>query len=161
MNGSDTATTVHAEYHTGDATVHGGAGSYAISYSDDSAGVTIDLAAGTATGVGGTTTFTSIENAVGGSGNDSITGSAGANVLIGNDGNDTITGGGGADTISGGAGTDTASYTGPLTAANITAVVDGDPTTAGNQAGWQVSAGAEGTDLVTGVEQIRPSMPGP
>ena len=155
VNGSDTATTFHVEYHTGAATVHAGAGSDAISYSDDSAGVTIDLAGGTATGVGGTTTFTSIENAVGGSGNDSITGSAGANVLIGNDGNDTITGGGSADTIIGGAGTDTASYTGPLTAANIAAAVDGDPTTAGNQAGWQVSAGvAEGTDLLTGVEQI-------
>jgi trimeric autotransporter adhesin len=89
VNGSDAATTFHVEYHTGDATVHGGAGSDAISYSDDSAGVTIDLAAGTATGVGGTTTFTSIENAVGGSGNDSIIGSSGANVLVGNDGNDT------------------------------------------------------------------------
>src|SRR4029077_18995103 len=82
VDGSDVATSFHLEYHTGAATVHGGAGSDAISYSDDGAGVTIDLAAGTATATGGTTTFTSIENAVGGSGNDTITGSAGANTLI-------------------------------------------------------------------------------
>ena len=83
VNASDTATNFHLEYHTGAATVHGGAGSDAISYSDDGAGVTINLGAGTATGVGGTTTFTSIENAYGGGGNDTITGNAGANVLIG------------------------------------------------------------------------------
>ena len=76
-------------------------------------------------------------------------------MLIGNGGNDTFTGGGGADMIQGGAGTDTAVYTGTLTAAGITAAVDADPATAGNQPGWQVSAGgAEGTDLLTGVEKV-------
>ena len=155
VNASDTATNFHLEYHSGAATVHGGAGSDAISYSDDGAGVSINLAAGTATGVGGTTTFTSIENAYGGGGNDTITGNAGANVLIGDGGNDAFTGGGGADMIQGGTGTDTASYTGTLLATAITAVVDADPATAGNQPGWQVSAGvAEGTDLLTGVEKV-------
>jgi RTX calcium-binding nonapeptide repeat (4 copies) len=136
VNGSDTATTFHLEYHTGAATVHGGAGSDAISYSDDSAGVTINLGAGTATGVGGTTTFTSIENAIGGSGNDTITGSAGANIIYG------------------GAGTDTVIYNGTLQAAAIKAVADADPATAGNQSGWQVNAGAEGIDLLNGVEKV-------
>ena len=154
VNASDIATNFHLEYHTGTATVHGGAGSDAISYSDDGAGVSINLGAGTATGVGGTTTFTSIENAFGGDGNDTITGNVGANVLVGNGGNDAFTGGGGADMIQGGAGTDTASYTGTLLATAITAVVDADPTTAGSQSGWQVSAGAEGTDLLTGVEKV-------
>ena len=84
VDGSDTATDFHLEYHSGAATVHGGAGSDAISYSDDGAGVTHQSGAGTATGVGGTTTFTSIENANGGDGNDTITGNAGANALIGN-----------------------------------------------------------------------------
>ena len=144
-----------SRYHSGTATVHGGAGSDAISYSDDSAGVSINLAAGTATGVSGTTTFTSIENAYGGGGNDTITGNAGANVLIGDDGNDVFTGGGGADIIQGGAGTDTASYTGTLLATAITGAADADPATAGNQPGWQVNAGvAEGTDLLTGVEKV-------
>ena len=155
VNGSDTATNFHLEYHTGTATVHGGAGSDAISYSDDGAGVSINLAAGTATGAGGTTTFTSIENAYGGGGNDTITGNTGANVLIGDDGNDVFTGGGGADIIQGGVGTDTASYTGTLLATAITGAADADPATAGNQAGWQVNAGvAEGTDLLTGVEKV-------
>ena len=91
---------------------------------------------------------------IGGDGNDNITGNVGANTLIGNGGNDAFTGGGGADVIQGGTGTDTASYTGTLLATAITAVVDADPATAGNQAGWQVSAGAEGTDLLTGVEKV-------
>ena len=154
VDATDTATNFHLEYHSGTATVHGGAGSDAISYSDDGAGVSINLGAGTATGVGGTTTFTSIENAYGGDGNDTITGNVGANTLIGNGGNDAFTGGGGADVIQGGTGTDTASYTGTLLATAITAVVDADPATAGNQAGWQVSAGGEGTDLLTGVEKV-------
>ena len=44
VNATDTATNFHLEYHSGTATVHGGAGSDAISYSDDGAGVTINLA---------------------------------------------------------------------------------------------------------------------
>ena len=119
----------------GAATVHGGAGNDAISYEDAGAGVTIDLDAGTSSAVGSTATFTSIENAIGGSGNDTITGDSGDNTLIGGDGNDAFTGGGGADVIQGGTGTDTASYTGTLLATAITAVVDADPATAGNQAG--------------------------
>lgn len=47
-----------------------------------------------------------IENANGGSGNDSITGNAANNVLNGNNGNDTIISGLGADTLNGGIGTD-------------------------------------------------------
>ncbi len=84
-----------------------------------------------------------------------ITGNSGANVLTGGAGADTLTGGGGVDTLVGGGGTDTATYTGVLTAANITAVADGDPTTAGLQAGWQVTAsGGQGADLLTGVEKV-------
>ena len=84
-----------------------------------------------------------------------VDGGGGDDIIIGGPGNDTLTGGGGNDTIRGGAGADTAVYTGTLTAASITSVVDGDPTTVGNQPGWQVSAGgAEGTDLLTGVERI-------
>lgn len=48
-----------------------------------------------------------IENAVGGSGNDTITGNDAANVLTGNGGNDTLNGGLGNDTLIGGTGTDT------------------------------------------------------
>jgi Ca2+-binding RTX toxin-like protein len=117
--------------------------------------VTVNLAAGTATGTEiGNDTLANIENVLGGSGNDTLIGNGVDNRLEGGSGDDTITGGGGNDTIVAGAGTDTAVYAGSLTAANITPVVDGDLGTAGNQAGWQVNAGAEGTDLLTGVEKI-------
>ncbi len=48
-----------------------------------------------------------IENAIGGSGNDAITGNAVANTLTGNGGNDIIDGGAAADTMAGGSGNDT------------------------------------------------------
>jgi pectin methylesterase-like acyl-CoA thioesterase len=56
--------------------------------------------------------------------------------------------------IYGGAGTDTAVYTGTLTGANIATVADSDPATAGNQAGWQVTATGQGTDSLNGVEKV-------
>jgi hypothetical protein len=89
-----------------------------------------------------------------GSANVSFSGSEGADSLQGGSGADTLSGLGGNDIIAGAAGTDTAVYATTLTAANITAVVDGDPATDGNQAGWQVSAGADGVDLLTGVEKV-------
>ena len=90
-----------------------------------------------------------------GSANINGTGNADANVITGNTGNNVLTGGGGNDTLVGNAGTDTASYTGTLTAANITAVVDTDPVAGGNQPGWQVVASSgQGTDILTGVEKV-------
>ena len=67
-------------------------------------GVTVDLAAGTASGF---TSIAGIENVTGNGGADNITGDGNANVLNGGGGNDTINGGAGTDTINGGAGTDT------------------------------------------------------
>ncbi len=48
-----------------------------------------------------------IENANGGSGNDTIVGNSANNILVGNGGNDNISGGDGNDTLDGGAGNDT------------------------------------------------------
>ena len=86
-----------------------------------------------------------IDNVVGSPGNDTIFGNSDANLF---------TGGGGDDRLAGRAGIDTALFAGTLVSANITAVLDADPTTAGNQAGWRVIAGPEGTDLLTGIEKI-------
>lgn len=47
-----------------------------------------------------------IENAIGGSGNDTITGNAASNTLTGNAGNDTLKGAAGTDTLLGNGGTD-------------------------------------------------------
>lgn len=49
----------------------------------------------------------SIENIIGGAGNDTIVGGSAANVFTGNAGNDSLNGGGGSDTLYGGANNDT------------------------------------------------------
>lgn len=74
-----------------------------ISYAASTAAVTVNLAAGTASGF---TSIASILNAVGGSGNDTLTGTAGNNTLDGGAGVDTLNGGAGADTLLGGDGND-------------------------------------------------------
>jgi Ca2+-binding RTX toxin-like protein len=74
---------------------------------------TITLVAGQFSSVGGAMTNNvaiafncTIENAIGGSGNDIITGNGVANVLKGGAGNDTLYGGGGNDLLDGGTGND-------------------------------------------------------
>ncbi|HVK12947.1 MAG TPA: calcium-binding protein, partial [Gemmataceae bacterium] len=84
-------------------TLRGGGGRNLLDYSAHTAGVTVNLAAGTATGVG---QVIDIQNVFGGSGNDSLTGNAADNLLVGNGGNDTMSGGDGRDVLIGGLGTD-------------------------------------------------------
>jgi len=66
----------------------------------------------------------------------------------------TFEGRAGDDSLIGGTGTDTARYGVDVTGGDITAVADADPFIGGNQAGWQVVAGAEGTDMLVGMEII-------
>jgi Ca2+-binding RTX toxin-like protein len=93
-----------------------------------------------------------IENATGGSGNDSLSGNDVANVLGAGVGNDTLTGGLGADTLDGGEGLDTAIYAGPKAGYTVTragtgyTVVDTNPGDAG---------GNEGTDTLSGIEWLQ------
>ena len=85
----------------------GGAGIDIATYAENTAGVTINLTAGT--GVGGTAqgdVLISIEYLIGGSGNDGLIGGAAAETLSGGAGNDTLYGVGGADVLVGGAGAD-------------------------------------------------------
>ena len=77
-----------------------------------------------------------IENAVGGSGNDT---------LIGNDANNRLDGGGGNDTINGGAGIDTSAYGSSRASHSITRT----------STGFNVSGGAEGTDTLTNIERLQ------
>jgi Ca2+-binding RTX toxin-like protein len=74
-----------------------------LSYSTSTAAVTVNLA-GTASGF---RVISSVENATGGSGADTLIGNAVANILNGGAGNDSITGAAGNDTMDGGLGTDT------------------------------------------------------
>ncbi|WP_459584005.1 M10 family metallopeptidase C-terminal domain-containing protein, partial [Bradyrhizobium diazoefficiens] len=92
-----------------------------------------------------------IDNAIGGSGNDTIVGNAIANVLNGGSGNDMLAGAGGNDTIAGGAGTDTAVYSGNMAnyaiaynaATQTFIVVD------------QRAGAPDGTDTLTGIENFQ------
>ena len=88
-----------------------GNGNTRISYANSGLGVTIDLAAGTASGAAvGTDTFTGVNRARGSNGNDTISGDGNNNVLEGQGGNDLIDGRGGNDTLTGGQGGDTFVY---------------------------------------------------
>ncbi|KQP53625.1 hypothetical protein ASF39_20005, partial [Methylobacterium sp. Leaf108] len=106
-----------------------------LDYSGSTEAVTVDLSVGTASGF---TSVAGVENVIGGAGADTITGDAGANA---------ITGGAGDDVIDGGNGTDTAIYGVALTGASFTKAP-------GSAMAWQVAAGTEGTDTLTGIETI-------
>ncbi|HTU13373.1 MAG TPA: FG-GAP-like repeat-containing protein [Allosphingosinicella sp.] len=146
--GSVTANTGNTVYTLLDANVAGTfyqtiwdtGGTDTIAYGG-SANATIDLTAATldysATGAGvvswvdgifGGFTIANgvvIEDAAGGTGNDTLVGNAVNNTLTGNDGNDTFFGGLGDDTFGGGNGTDTAIYLGNQADYTITAIAGG------------------------------------
>jgi Ca2+-binding RTX toxin-like protein len=77
--------------------------------------VSVDLSRITLQFIGGGQGFDTlieIENATGGTGNDTLVGSTGSNTLRGGDGDDTLDGGTGNDRLEGGNGTNTARYSG-------------------------------------------------
>lgn len=76
-----------------------------LDYSPRATPVTVNLAAGTATGVTGG--VHNIPNVLGSAGNDHLTGNALGNILIGGPGNDVLTAGSGRSLLIGGAGNDT------------------------------------------------------
>lgn len=76
-----------------------------------------------------------IENAIGGSGNDS---------LRGNEANNRLTGGRGNDSLNGDSGTDTAVFGGNRSSFTVTAT----------STGFTVSSSSEGTDTITAVERL-------
>ncbi|WP_416900382.1 MAG: hypothetical protein ACMVY4_00765 [Minwuia sp.] len=92
----------------GSDTIDGGDGTDLVSYAGAILGVTVNLSLGTAAddGLSGSDTLISIENVLGGSGNDGLTGDANANLFIGGTGADTINGLGGDDSLNGNEGAD-------------------------------------------------------
>ena len=89
---------------------------------------------------------TTIENAKGGAGNDTIVGNAANNQLYGGAGNDTLTGGAGNDTLDGGTGIDNAIFSGTRTGFTVSRT-SSDITVINN-------AGTQGGDLLKNVERV-------
>jgi len=124
-------------------TLDGSAGNDTASYAGSSAGVQVDLNAGTAAGGDAAgDVLTSIENLIGSAFADTLTGDANVNSLNGGDGDDILAGLGDADTIDGGLGSDTSDYS----ASGAAVMVDlGLGTAAGGDA-----AG----DMLTSIENL-------
>ena len=123
----------------------GGSGTDTADYAGSGAAVTVNLAAGTASGGHAAgDTLISIEN---------LSGSDHADTLTGNSGNNVLRGGGGGDTLNGGGGIDTADYSGSPVGVNVNldaAAVCHDTTLgAGSASGGH----AEGDTLV-GIENL-------
>ncbi|MCU4179722.1 Ig-like domain-containing protein [Bosea sp. BH3] len=94
----------------GDDLLDGGDGIDTANYSGDTAGVTVNLAEGYAEGdEAGSDELVSIENVIGGAGDDTLIGDDGDNVFVGGLGHNVIDGGAGFDTL------DLSAATGPVT----------------------------------------------
>ncbi|MBE0496622.1 MAG: hypothetical protein IBX45_09450, partial [Campylobacterales bacterium] len=95
----------------GDNTLDGGGGSDTVDYSWTTDGVHVTLgnapALGTGVRVGGTDTLISIENIIGGTGDDTLVGNNSNNIIWGTEGTNTLQGNGGTNTLFGGTGDDT------------------------------------------------------
>ncbi len=118
--------------------IDGGAGVNFINYAAAIAGVTVNLATGTATDdYGDTDTLININHVFGSAYNDTLTGDSGVNIFTPGAGNDIIDGGGGAD------GLDYAAATSAVTV---------------NLATGTVNDGLGGTDTVTDIEDAAGSI---
>jgi len=110
-----------------------------VSYFLDTAGVTVDLAAGTARdGFGGTDTLRGIENLNGSEFADTLSGDGGRNILQGLGGNDVISGGGGIDI---------AGYQGARAEYVFGNIINGGTVRDNAQ-------GRDGTDTLSGIERL-------
>jgi Ca2+-binding RTX toxin-like protein len=141
----------------GNDTLDGGAGFDQLQYnrSQATSGVTVNLAAHSATGVWSGVAFThalsNIEEVIGTRFADSITGDVQANRFDGGAGNDTLTGGAGRDTVLGGDGDDTI-----IVHSRFYDDIDGGETgeTTGDRADFSASGGNFAVDLATGTYVI-------
>jgi Ca2+-binding RTX toxin-like protein len=91
---------------TGGGQASGGDGSDVISFAGETVPVRVDLRDGTVAIDGQTQTFSGIEHAAGGEGDDTLLGSEAGDRLSGNGGDDVLDGRGGPDTLDGGDGND-------------------------------------------------------
>jgi Ca2+-binding RTX toxin-like protein len=140
----------------------GGDGIDTLSYSAAFVGITVNLAAGTASGgEADGDSFTGFENVIGGHAADTLTGNDLANKLNGGDGSDTLDGGlgndlliggAGADTLAGGLGNDTISYAG---SAQRVVIDLGPQTASGGDAEGDIFSGIESAIGGSGNDALR------
>jgi hypothetical protein len=121
---ADTTYSMHPIVAQTPVTIVGGSGVNTLDYSDYDTGVTVNLATGKATDLAGirdpNTGRITIQNVIGGSGNDTLTAGAARSILIGGGGVDQLVGGSGEDILIGG----TTDYTqGGLNAAAFDAII--------------------------------------
>jgi Ca2+-binding RTX toxin-like protein len=137
----------------GDDALDGGADGGTAAYSDATAGVTVSLVSGVATGGSGTDTLTSIGSVYGSVHADTIAGDTSANLLAGDGGDDslsgamgadTLRGGGGNDSLNGGDGVDTASFVSATTGVTVDLVTG-------------TTAGGDGSDVLLSIENVQGS----
>ena len=121
-----------------------GNGNTKILYINAAAGVTVDLAAGTASGDAsvGTDTFTLVNHATGSAFADTLNGDGGTNILTGGFGNDTIDGRGGSDL---------AVFSGSMAAYAISF----DTPSSGQIQVADSVAGRDGTDALSNIEVLQ------
>jgi Ca2+-binding RTX toxin-like protein len=141
----------------GDDTLAGNGGIDRVSYADATSAVTVNLAAGSATGGAGSDTLATIEQVLGSAFADTLIGNNAANHLEGGDGNDTMTGGAGNDSLIGGAGTDTADFLqgGHTVGVTVTLGTNNQTTTSGPATGdrllgFENLSGTDHADTLTG-----------
>ncbi|WP_343713628.1 hypothetical protein [Inquilinus sp.] len=140
----------------GDDTLRGGAGADRLfgwdgvdtaDYSTSTAGVTVDMAAGTGTGGDAQgDELVDIDNVTGSAFADRLYGDINGNVLAGGAGDDTLRGGEGGDRLDGGAGSDTADYQGSAAAVAVDLL-----------AGTASGGDADG-DMLTSIENLYGSV---
>ncbi|MBU8540642.1 M10 family metallopeptidase C-terminal domain-containing protein [Falsiroseomonas tokyonensis] len=161
LSGGDGADTVVGGL--GADTLDGGEGSDLASYAGTTVGIVVDMQAmGMSTGEAALDVLVSIENLVGGSGNDTLLGDGAINVLDGGDGDDLIDGRGtgdetvsGGDLLIGGAGNDTVSYESDSVGVfvhlgmNLASHDHGDDTLSG----FENAIGGQGNDALFGNDE--------
>ena len=139
----------------------GGVGSDTATYQNAGSAVTaaLDTTLGVVNaGEAAGDTYTSVENLIGSSYDDTLVGNNQINQLYGRDGNDTLVGGDGADRLDGGTGTDTASYEYALT--DVAVSLTSNTGTVGDANGDVLVSienliGGAGNDVFTGAAGIQ------
>ena len=124
----------------GDDNLNGGDGIDTVSFAPSNYSVTVDLAAGTATGEG-TDTLLNLENITGSAFADHLTGNNTDNVINAGDGDDVLVGGLGDDVLDGGDGEDTVDYS--AAAAGVSVNLE-----------TGVASGGAGVDTLVSIEHI-------